>query len=277
MTVLATLLVASLLITIVKSGTPPPYDPWQDINDDGIIDVKDILTEALAYGAQGEPINKTALLLGLQSRVDALEPHGAVYRWNVFDTYDTGGGFTCGNDPSLFGGVAPSQWSTGFALASQMSSDKEVLRTLFSQKGYGGKNALVYSGDFQQYGGTNGRVIVCLFRIKNTMGSPITWTPVFRYTAYNIWGEMASVALNGANMWSSNGGTGTFLGSVSLPIPANRTSTVIFVSTSSQGYVGTDTIYSRLAVLAFTNNCLELPAGLQYVDDLDRATGGWEQ
>lgn len=54
-------------------------------------------------------------------------------------------------------------------------------------------------------------------------------------------------------------------------IPANRTSTVIFVSGSAP--VAT----TRATLMAFSNDSLALPAGLEYVDDLDTATGGWEQ
>ncbi len=49
------------------------YDPWIDTNDDGIIDIFDIAALALAFGAEGEPINKTAILTDLQLRVAMLE------------------------------------------------------------------------------------------------------------------------------------------------------------------------------------------------------------
>jgi hypothetical protein len=34
---------------------------------------------------------------------------------------------------------------------------------------------------------------------------------------------------------------------------------------------------SRSQILSFYGNTLALPTGLSYVDDLDTATGGWEQ
>ncbi len=49
------------------------YDPWIDTNDDGIIDIFDIAELALAFGAEGEPINKTALLLEILDRLNSLE------------------------------------------------------------------------------------------------------------------------------------------------------------------------------------------------------------
>ncbi|MDH5481683.1 MAG: hypothetical protein OEY22_02220 [Candidatus Bathyarchaeota archaeon] len=59
--ILITMLVAALFLAIAKSPIEP-YDPWVDANDDGFIDVKDILYVALRYGASGIPINKTELL-----------------------------------------------------------------------------------------------------------------------------------------------------------------------------------------------------------------------
>lgn len=49
------------------------YDPWIDYNDDGDIDVNDLHELAAKYGTSGKPINKTELLLNLQSRIEALE------------------------------------------------------------------------------------------------------------------------------------------------------------------------------------------------------------
>jgi len=77
--ILATLCLTSTLFMAVpiksQDGTisSNEYDPWIDTNDDGIIDIFDIAKLALAFGAEGEPINKTALLLDLLARVEALE------------------------------------------------------------------------------------------------------------------------------------------------------------------------------------------------------------
>ncbi len=48
------------------------YDPWRDLNDDGIIDIYDVVLVTSIYNSTGTPLNKTALLLELQSRVDSL-------------------------------------------------------------------------------------------------------------------------------------------------------------------------------------------------------------
>ena len=197
----------------------------------------------------------------------------ATYRWAVFHTYDEStSGWAFGNDPSLFGGVSPANWTDGSALAYQISSAKDIQRTLFQHKGYAKENAMIHDHSFVQYSSTDGEVVAVLFRINNTSGASINWTPFFYYTAYSVWGEMASVTLNGANTWSAGSIGNT---SLTLSIPPGQVSTVIFVSTST-GYLnigGSNTI--RSCRLAFYNNCLTLPAGLQFVDDLDTATGGW--
>jgi hypothetical protein len=208
---------------------------------------------------------------------DGAPAPGATYRYAVFDTYDNGGGWLMGGELAMFGGVHPSSWTDGGARAYQLSGDKGVLRTLFTKKGYGGKNAVVHAEVRQQVSSTDGRMVLALFRVRNATASPIGWTPVFWYTAYAGWGEMASVALNGVEAWYSGGGYGTLTGSVALSIPPNRTSTVVFVSGGSTPYSVGYGIYARQIVLAFRNGSLALPAGLSFGDDLDTATGGWEQ
>jgi len=197
-----------------------------------------------------------------------VSPSVATYRWATFSTYFQSLGWALSNNAAFFGGVTPSTWSDSNGLAYQMSSDKEVLRTLFTQKGYAKKNAMIMNDEWQSYSSTNGKFVTALFRINNTTGAAIGWTPCFYYTAYTDWGEMASVTLNGANSFSSGTYGNTCL---TLSIPAGRVSTAIFVSAS--GVPST----TRNTRLAFYNDSLLLPAGLNFVDDLDTATGGWEQ
>jgi hypothetical protein len=203
---------------------------------------------------------------------------GAPYRWNVFSTYDQNAGWLGQNRAELFGGVNPSNWSDGNALADQMSADKEILRTLFTRKGYGGKNALVVADTYAMYSSTNGRLVAALFRVKNTTGSIISWPLQTFVTSYPSWGERASIAVNGSLIWTS-GSTSYDANdpsvNVNLPIPSNRTSTIIVVSSSTAPY--SSYAQHRSLFLAFAGDSLVLPSGLQYVDDLDDATGGWEQ
>jgi hypothetical protein len=195
----------------------------------------------------------------------------SVYRWNEWSTYDQNNGWLAGNSASLFGGVTPSNWTDNSALAAQISPSGDVLRTLFNRTGRSGRNATVYADSWYSYSSTNGKMAGAVFRVRNTTGSAVNWTPYFFYTAYNGWSERASVALNGSNVWQSTSDSGGNLSAnVVLSLPPNQVSTVIFIVGS-----GPAATPMRTTLLAFHNNSLALPAGLEYVDDLDTVVMGW--
>jgi hypothetical protein len=199
---------------------------------------------------------------------------GAIYRWAVYSSYGQAFARWYGdNNADLFGGVAPQVWGDNNGVASQLSSDKELLRALFARKGYGGMNATVVADEWYASSSTNSKHAAVLFRIRNTTQNDIVWDVDVYQTAYGGWNEYASVALNGVSVWTS---AGAHLGpntsqSHSLTIPADRTSTAIFIA-SSNSQNGTRSLF-----LAFHNDTLDLSAGLAYVDDLATASGGWDE
>ena len=73
--VLAVFCLAATLFAVmpINSQGVGDYDPWLDVNDDGSIEMKDVSSVARAYGTNGIPINKTDLLLELQTKVASLE------------------------------------------------------------------------------------------------------------------------------------------------------------------------------------------------------------
>jgi len=194
-----------------------------------------------------------------------------VYRWAVWSSYSQHHGWYMNNDRNMFAGVHPSQWGDGNGRAYQMSSSKDVLRTLFNKRGYGGWNTNVWAEEWYSYSSTNSRHVGVLFRIRNTKSSAVNWGTNFYYSTFGGWSEYASVARNGENMWNSGGNCGYCTVGVTISIPANRISTVIFV-TSANHPSGT-----RTTLLGYYNNCLRLPNNLEYVDDFDYAGGGWDQ
>jgi hypothetical protein len=115
------------------------------------------------------------------------------YRWATFNTYDQSRGWAMQNNASLFGGVAPSQWTDGNAVASQMSSDPGTLASIFTNKAYAGSKALVAANTDRVYSSTNGQVTAALFQIKNTTSNDVVWTPNFYATSNGAWGENASL------------------------------------------------------------------------------------
>jgi hypothetical protein len=199
------------------------------------------------------------------------------YRWALWHTYDQGGGWFFNNDPSLAAGVAPSTWSDSNGKASQISADKQMQAALFNKRAVLAANSIVWAETYQQYSSTDAKIVGALFRIRNKTGSAVSWSLYFHATCYGAWGEYASIALNGVDAYVNSGSSYAYQSySATLSIPANRTSTVICVAGSSP-FTSAGSTGSRSAVLAFRNNCLVLPAGLEFVDDLDTATGGYEQ
>ena len=146
-----------------------------------------------------------------------------------------------------------------------------VLATLFNKRMTCRWNANVWAEEWYSYSSTNSRHVAALFRIRNNSPDAITWSMHMYYASYGGWNEYASVAMNGVNQWSTSGNCGSQCTvNVNMAIPGGRTSTIIVV-TSSGSQSST-----RSAYLGFYNNCLKLPANLEYVDDLDTNTAGWE-
>ena len=250
----------------------------QDINIDGDVNIDGDLTVsgAIAVGnGQDEITLDGDVHVTGDLNLDGRPLHnGSVYRWQKFNTYDQ---YTWAfqNGTAFTGGVNPSTWTDSNAQANQISANKDIQRTLFTRKGYGGKNALVILDSRTYHSSTNGFVGLVLFRIKNETPDDINWTVNYHYTSYSGWGERASASLNGADTWNSGGSNCHFNTNcqvnLTFAIPADRTSTVIFVSTGGSRNT------NRSHVLAFGSDSLELPPGLSYLDDLDTATGGYEQ
>jgi S1-C subfamily serine protease len=74
--VIATFCLATTLFMVIPTRSSletNSYDPWLDINDDGNINILDISSLAIIFGTSGSPVNKTALLLELQNKIETLE------------------------------------------------------------------------------------------------------------------------------------------------------------------------------------------------------------
>lgn len=69
--ILACIMLTSILL-VVTTTSQGEYDPWVDLNDDGWIELSDFFILSSHVGTSGTPINKTALLLELEARIDAL-------------------------------------------------------------------------------------------------------------------------------------------------------------------------------------------------------------
>ncbi len=197
-----------------------------------------------------------------------------VYWVAGFNTYDNGvGTWYGGNDAAPYGGVAPSTWTDGNGTAGSMTDDFDALKTVFNRRRAISPNSIACA-EIQPYtSSTNGRMCGALFRVQNTTGSNINWTPYFYYSSYSGWSETSSVTINGNTVWtSSNNAYPNSGASVTVTLPANKTSTVIVMASSSPGYGNSQ----RDNGLLFYNNSLALPSGLKYLDDFDAASGKWK-
>jgi len=72
--ILITFCLTATLFSIIPVGSQGvrEYDPWYDMNDDGIIDLWDVYHMNMKYGTEGTPINKTDLFLQLLAKIDQL-------------------------------------------------------------------------------------------------------------------------------------------------------------------------------------------------------------
>ncbi len=201
------------------------------------------------------------------------------YRWGRVEGYDNNYGWPMGNSGDYSLGIAPSSWSNGAIIASA-SADKDLWRMTFVNGGRATVGGALINQMIPQYSDSNmSQHMLFLFRIKNSTANTINWAPTFWYSCGGNWSDYSSATINGANTWSTSGACyagncGT--ANPTFAVPGNRTSSVMFAISSSVGWAPAG-FYHRLLLLAFTKGSLKLPAGLEFVDDLDTATGGWEQ
>jgi len=244
-----------------------------------VSEVQQLAEEQIA-GSIGDLSDEVASIQGRAEDTFAVFEHTPfldhslpVYRWGEWSSYAQCCGWFNGNSPTLFGGIHPSHWGDawGHGRAHQLNGDKNSLRTLFNKRGYCGWQCTATAQQWRSYSSTNSRHFGVLFRIRNTGSSHINWRISYRYSCYSGWGEHASVTLNGADNWWS-GGTNTAYShvNVNLNIPPNRISTVIVITASSQASGD-----FRTTLMGFQDNCLRLPSGLEYVDDMDYVQGSW--
>ena len=162
---LVVVLVTMFMCVGVTSSTP--YDAWYDFDDDGDIDIYDVVDIAGRYGTMGTPINKTELLLEMEARIDELEVIVASHRECMVVTgsipYDGNGAYDVINGlsqdvfgliPTGFNLVAAS--ATGYK-AHQMTGARQdepplilepkVIGTVFQTR--------VWDASGDEYGGSN--------------------------------------------------------------------------------------------------------------------------
>ncbi|MFZ4580620.1 MAG: hypothetical protein ACOYOB_19720, partial [Myxococcota bacterium] len=194
-------------------------------------------------------------------------------RWGRFSTHAYGWDWYYSNQATWQLGINPSNWTDSNAVIWSISADKNLWRTVLvnTMKIY--PTMTVMSDNWYDPSSTNGKVLIVLFRVKNTTANAINWSPAFYHTNYAGWGERSSATINGAGTWQTSNDCypGQCTSQPTFPVPANRVSSIMF-SIMSSPYGS-----SRNQLLTFYGDTLKLPAGLEYVDDLDTAAGDWSQ
>jgi hypothetical protein len=206
--------------------------------------------------------------------------HSVPYcRWNMWQTHQHRSSWYVGNNNEQYGGIHPSQWTDGNAVAWSMQNDFKYLRSLFKQSAKGGKWGMnLCSETYMMFSSTTGLMCGAVFRIHNSNGGTTRWRPQWAWTSYRGWSERASISVNGQGNWHSNHDIhGIPRDTHNLDLPGKRTSTVVFIVGSNRAYHTNNNQHERATVLQFYQNTLRLPSGLEYRDDLDTVQGRWKQ
>jgi len=224
------------------------------------------------------PANAVVDRLKTSHHVDKKTP---IYHWNFWHQYlNCCVGWYDGNNPRAFGGVHPSQWGDGNANADWIHPEMKYVKRLFSKVGYGDKDhgATVCAETRMVVHSTDDMRCGVAFRIKNTNGGNTNWRVNWSFTGRTGWGGRASVAVNKRNVWHG-GCHGWCNRNDNINIEANskrnRISTVIFVAGAAHPYGH----YNHMRTTALAFNSLNLPNGLEYIDDWGTVPGNhrWDR
>merc|ERR1711881_260171 len=237
-----------------------------------------VIAEVEAMSSMGDSV---ASLMDTFEHTAFLDHSKPVYRWGRWSSYNQWQGwYGHGHhgDHTMFGGIEPQTWGDNNGRAWQLSGSKDMVRGLFNKRGYMGWQGTVWHEEWMSHSSTTSHHTGVLFRIKNTRSNNINWRVNMYYTSHPGWSERASATVNGAGTWESHGShCGAHCSSnINFNIPGGRISTVIMISASSPRSSGCCNFGPRGNWLAFRENTLQLPNGLEYVDDMDYVTGGWE-
>ena len=209
---------------------------------------------------------ETIRIDGETGSIDGIEK--PEFRWRKWCTYNET--WAMNNNADMFGGIAPSNWSNGY-YAHQMSSDKGILSTFYTNRGYvpSSGNINLVSDAYTTHDTGNASCQHLQSLESQTPPKMTLFGLLNGITLSGKLGDYASVALNGNSVWTYTSNTLSNR-TESISIPAGRISTVIFVSSGYRYNSNYNTARWQLQ-LGFTDNALILPDGLKLVDDLDTA------
>ena len=254
-------------------------DQVSTLRGDVTVQVNDLRGE-LEFDLEEEVTARQAADLEINTRIDEAQrdpdlsyPTSFTYRARLFETYDVeSGSYLFGDLGELFGGVTPSEWSSG-ATADQVNLNQ--LGAILINESKSGSNALLSMQTFESRADEEGFVYLIHFQVENTTDLEITWPIEFLYSCHEgrVTGpQRSSLALNQVSVWSSEGTTCDALtqtAQVSLALPPQTVSEVVMAISASAPQAVVDgnapnNRQRRRVMLAFTGECLTLPEGLRF-------------
>jgi hypothetical protein len=200
------------------------------------------------------------------------DPKAPVFRYNIWHCYQNGPvGWYQGNNPAPFGNRHPSQWGDDNTWAHDMHPEIKYLKRLFNKEMYGSSDGItVCAESFHMCHSTDDKRCGAITRIRNTKSSNVNIRINWTFSGWCGWGNRASTALNKGNVW---GGCchGICTRDDNYNIVGGKINTLAWVAGGSHPYGHYN--HFRTTMLSFNN--FNLPDGLEFVDDLDTATGTW--
>jgi subtilisin-like proprotein convertase family protein len=234
----------------------------------GDLNVQNHLVQNVASPVQsGDAVNKAYVDqafvdLNTQSKYSDV----AIYRWTKFEVYDSfTGAYAYNDDPSLFGGIKPSEWDNQPIKANASQLSDAVLDQMLNRIGSSKGNAIIDSEIFFEDTPEYTKWIVLEFLVENTTNQSINWLVSFYYGCSTLSSEIASIAVNQVEAWNSgnrNCGGQEQANAVALTMLPNQVNRVVFAIPPTTSFGG-----KRKMNFAFYNQSLVLPNGLKYRKD----------
>jgi hypothetical protein len=220
----------------------------------------------------GEVEEKGKVISDALSVAHFADPKTPVMRYMIWHNYCNSVGWMQGNEHQGYGGRHPSQWGDSNTWAHDMNEDLKYIKRLFNKEIYGDKFGMtVCAESWEMPHSTDDKRCGAIARIRNTNSGNTNWRVDWSFSGWCGWGNRASTALNRRNVW---GGCchGICQRTDTYTMKPGEVNTVAWIAGGTHPYGHYN--HYRMVFLSFNN--LDLPNGLEFVDDFDTMSGSWK-